>query len=55
MENITYFDSAEGILISKERAIQECEKHSVHYQEMFNEIGEKDEYTASEVLIWLGY
>ena len=52
-----YDDSAEGLVISKQRAIQEIKEHNA-----FNEIdnfysiyGVKEEYNAQYVLIWLGY
>ena len=52
-----YYDSAENLIISKQRAIQEIKEHNA-----FNEIdnfysiyGYKEEYKAQHVLIWLGY
>ena len=51
----TYYDSAEGITITKQRAMQECQRHDVCASEMFEDIGERDEYDAQEVLDWLGY
>lgn len=51
----TYYDSAEGITITKTRAIQECAAHGVSALDLFVDIGERDEYDAQEVLDWLGY
>lgn len=52
----TYYESAEGLVISKERAIQELRKHSiVDPAEFFAEMGERESYEAQSVLDWLGY
>jgi hypothetical protein len=47
---MTYYESAEGEVITKQRAIQECRSHDVDAREMFEDIGERDEYDAQEVL-----
>ena len=55
---MTYSESAEGIQISKKRAIQELEKHgidSIGRIEFFQELGDNSTYAAEDVLIWLGY
>ncbi|MCV5283582.1 phosphoenolpyruvate carboxylase, partial [Escherichia coli] len=55
---MTYFDSAEDLTISKQRALQELAKHGVVASDIdvfFSELGEREEYNAQEVLIWLGY
>jgi len=66
---MTYYESANGEIISKDRAIQELIKHGCLPQEngdvlclengdaheFFNELGERDFYSAQEVLNWLGY
>lgn len=52
---MTYYESAEGELITKARAVQECRAHGVDAAEMFTDIGEREEYDAQEVLDWLGY
>ena len=44
----TYYDSAEDIILSQERAFQE-------FDEFLADMGDKDEYPAQEVLEWLGY
>jgi hypothetical protein len=50
-----YYDSAEGTVISKERAIKEIKDHGSDPEDFFKEKGEKDRYDAQEVLRWLGY
>lgn len=64
-----YYDSAEGLTISRERAIQELINHGCIPQdngdfldtrngdafEFFNEMGDHAEYDAQAVLEWLGY
>lgn len=50
-----YYESAEGIVITCQRAIAECRAHGVDAAEMFEDIGYRDEYDAQEVLDWLGY
>ena len=52
---MAYYESAEGIEISKERAICEIEKHGCDIDQFLHEVGEKEEYEAQEVLAWLGY
>lgn len=52
----TYYDSAEGFIITKERAIQELRKHAIDDpKEFFDDMGERDSYDAQKVLDWLGY
>lgn len=53
--NSTYYDSAEGTIISKKRAIKEIKDHGLDPEDFFNEKGEKDKYNTQEVLRWLGY
>ena len=51
-----YYDSAEDIMISRERTCQELKAHGVvDFNEFFEELGEKDIYSAQDVLDWLGY
>lgn len=55
----TYSESAEGVIISKARALQELVKHGVgdeeNQKDFFTDCGEKEEYDAGDVLRWLGY
>jgi len=54
-----YYESAEGISISKQRALLELKKHGIEsvfdIQEFFADVGDKERYDAQEVLDWLGY
>ncbi|HHH2010162.1 TPA: hypothetical protein ACPY5O_004192 [Yersinia enterocolitica] len=51
-----YYESAEGELITKKRALLELKKHGIEDPtEFFNELNEKEHYEAQKVLRWLGY
>ena len=51
-----YYDSAEDIMISRERTCQELKAHGLVYlKEFFDELGDKETYLAQDVLDWLGY
>ncbi len=54
-----YYDSAEDITITQDRALQELARHGITSNEdileFFADVGERQEYDAQEVLIWLGY
>jgi hypothetical protein len=54
-----YYDSAEGIMISRDRALFEIKSHGLDYdenlKEFFEELGDKKLYSAQAVLDWLGY
>jgi hypothetical protein len=54
-----YYESAEDITITQDRALQELAKHGITSNEdiieFFADMGEKKEYNAQDVLIWLGY
>lgn len=53
---MTYSESAEGIRISKARALRELRDHGVvETQDFFEDLGDRETYEASEVLVWLGY
>lgn len=52
----TYLESAEGVEISRERALTELRKHGVNTcDEFLADMGDKPVYLAPEVLAWLGY
>ena len=54
----TYYESAEAMTISYERAMQELDDHGIDEQgkqEFFDEVGDLVEYSAQKVLDWLGY
>ena len=52
-----YYESAEGLVISKQRTIQEIKDHHSFgdIDDFYKEYGYKDFYYAQNVLIWLGY
>ena len=51
-----YYDSAENLIISRDRALQELRAHSCEdFHEFFQDLGDKSEYLAQDVLNWLGY
>jgi len=51
-----YYESAIGEMITKQRAFFELEKHGIDdYDEFLNDVGDKLEYLATDVLDWLGY
>ncbi len=51
-----YYESAEDIIITRARALRELELHHCgDIEEFFEDLGDKEEYNAQEVLIWLGY
>lgn len=52
---MTYYESAEGLLLTKERAIEEVIAHGCSPCEFLAEMGEEEQYSATEVLEWLGY
>jgi len=55
---MTYYDSAEGEVITLERALQELDKHGcvdADKTQFLREVGREDFYDAQEVLRWLGY
>jgi hypothetical protein len=54
-DKMTYFESAEGITIDKERALYEVKRHNGSAEEFLEEMGDRVEYMATEVLEWLGY
>ncbi len=55
----TYSESAEGIEISKARALLELRRHGCgdaqSVAEFLSALGDKATYRASAVLAWLGY
>ena len=51
-----YYDSAEGIKISRDRVLCELKDHGVvDLKEFFDDLGDKKLYSAQAVLDWLGY
>lgn len=55
---MTYYDSAEGVEISRARAVKELVRHGIpdnEQPEFFIDCGDRDNYDAQVVLAWLGY
>ena len=50
-----YYESAEGMTISKERAKKEIVKHGSSWEEFVEDNGEHESYDAQAVLAWIGY
>lgn len=55
IDNMTYYESAEGVTISKDRAIRELLKHGADVGEFLTDMGDLQTYDAQAVLAWLGY
>ncbi|MFL1449240.1 hypothetical protein ACI77O_12665 [Pseudomonas tritici] len=54
--NLTYEDALdENPVISRDKAIRECELHSISFDALVAELGDHQTYMARELLIWLGY
>ena len=56
---MNYYESAEDIVITQDRALQELARHGITTNEdivqFFDDMGQKDNYDAQAVLMWLGY
>lgn len=52
---MTYFESAEGITISRARALLEVRRHGASETEFIQDMGDTASYDAQAVLMWLGY
>ena len=52
---MNYYESAEGMTISKVRTMFELVKHNASWAEFIADNGEHEEYDAQSVLAWLGY
>jgi hypothetical protein len=51
-----YYESAEDLTLSQERAFEELSKHGCQdIQQFLDDMGDKEEYNAQKVLEWLGY
>lgn len=55
----TYFTSAEGVMITRRRALAELRRHGLCHKDdfaaFFAECGVRKTYHAQRVLRWLGY
>ncbi|HSG20134.1 MAG TPA: hypothetical protein VLA31_05135, partial [Burkholderiaceae bacterium] len=54
---MTYFESAEGIMVTRDRALKEIADHGLQDEigTFIDDLGDREEYPAQDVLIWLGY
>jgi hypothetical protein len=55
---MTYYESAKGARITKQRALQELRRHGFAPEqeaEFLAEMGDRENYNAQSVLAWLGY
>ena len=51
-----YYESAEDIIITRERALLELARHDCEdIEQFFDDLGDRRVYDAQEVLVWLGY
>ncbi len=51
-----YYESAEDIVITRERALLELARHHCEdIEQFFDDLGDCREYNAQRVLEWLGY
>lgn len=58
MQHNTYFDSANDVRITRNRAIRELMDHGCipeDVEQFDTDLGAKDTYAAQDVLAWLGY
>lgn len=54
----SYYSSAKGVLINRERVVKELRSHNMNDNDIssfFRECGEAELYDAQDVLNWLGY
>lgn len=56
---MTYYESADGIMITHERALKELREHGMlngyDLEGFYEECGKFEHYEAQAVLQWLGY
>ncbi len=52
---MTYYESAEGITLTRAQALKEVRKHNCSAAEFLAEMGDHENYEAQDVLDWLGY
>lgn len=50
-----YYESAEGLTITQNRALVEVLDHGVDIWEFLTELGDHETYSAQSVLRWLGH
>lgn len=56
-KKMNYYESAENVTISRQRALRELEDHGAmsDLDQFDKDLGVKENYNAQEVLAWLGY
>jgi hypothetical protein len=54
---MTYYESAKGITVTRERAIKEIKEHGLldSINDFYDDYGKREQYEAQDVLNWLGY
>ena len=54
---MSYFESAEGVSITRKRALKEIKDHGMmsELDQFDKDLGVKESYSAQAVLVWLGY
>jgi len=54
---MTYYESAEGTMITQARALKEIADHGLSDEigTFIDDLGDREEYPAQDVLQWLGY
>lgn len=52
---MTYYESAEGEMITAARTELEVRRHGCSVEEFYEECGRHELYDAQDVLRWLGY
>jgi hypothetical protein len=54
---MTYFESAEGVMITRDRALKELIDHGMkdEIDTFIKDMGDRQQYAARDVLQWLGY
>tara|TARA_R110002126_G_scaffold69118_5_gene174844 strand:+ start:205 stop:366 length:162 start_codon:yes stop_codon:yes gene_type:complete len=50
-----YFDSIAGEIVSKNTVRKMLKEHDAYMAELIEDLGDKDEYEADDVIGWLGY
>ncbi|MFW9103971.1 hypothetical protein ACOI8A_28155 [Pseudomonas sp. P4795] len=45
----------EDNVVSRDEAKAECEKHSLDFADLVDELGDHSEYHSRDVMHWLGY
>lgn len=51
----SYFDSIAGEIVSKKTVRRMLKEHDASMAELLEDLGDKEEYEADDVIAWLGY